>query len=61
MARLIFQQYSADLLQAMRFARNGRRLLEIPELRDDVPFCLRRDVHSVIARLESNGCIVPLT
>jgi 2-phosphosulfolactate phosphatase len=59
-ARLVFQNCVGDLAGAMKLARNGRRLLQIPELREDVEFCLRRDVYSVIARLETNGCVTRL-
>jgi 2-phosphosulfolactate phosphatase len=61
MARLTYQRFESDLGQAMTFARNGRRLLGIPELRDDVPFCLQRDIFPLVARLESNGCMVSLS
>ena len=47
-----------------RFAtsENARRLLAIPELRDDVPFCLQRDIFPLVARLEADGAIrVPAT
>ncbi len=60
-ARLIYQRFEHDLLNAMTFARNGRRLLAIPELRDDLSFCMQRDVFSVIARMEENGCVVRLS
>jgi 2-phosphosulfolactate phosphatase len=59
-ARLVYEKYSAGMAEAMELARNGKRLLGIPELRDDVAYCLRRDVFSNIARMESNGCVVPL-
>jgi 2-phosphosulfolactate phosphatase len=59
-ARLIYQRFERDFDYAMTFARNGRRLLAIPELREDVSFCMRRDIFPIIARLESNGCVVRL-
>jgi 2-phosphosulfolactate phosphatase len=52
MARNIFLAAQNDLPGAMQFARNGRRLLGIPELRDDVAFCLRRDVFPLIATMD---------
>ena len=50
-----------DLLAAMQFARNGRRLLDISELHDDVAFCLQRDVSPVVATMDRNGKITSLT
>jgi len=54
--REIFRQNSGNLNGAMRHARNGRRLLKIPELRDDVPFCLQRDLYDFTAALKE-GCV----
>ena len=36
-------------------SRNARRLLAIPELREDVPWCLRKDAHPLAARLDKDG------
>jgi phosphosulfolactate phosphohydrolase-like enzyme len=38
-------------------ATNARRLLAIPELRDDVAFCLQHDVFPLIARMEADGAV----
>jgi len=56
-ARNIRLQAGDDLLAAMKFARNGRRLLSIPELRDDVPFCLRSNVFDLAPALNPQGLI----
>jgi 2-phosphosulfolactate phosphatase len=56
-ARNAFLAANGDLLGAMQFARNGRRLLGIPELRDDVKFCLQRDAFPVLARMNPNGTV----
>src|SRR5207245_4165647 len=56
-ARQLYISLQSDLLGAMHYAENGRRLLSIPELADDVPFCLRRDMIQVVARLESDGAV----
>ncbi|HZQ47207.1 MAG TPA: 2-phosphosulfolactate phosphatase [Verrucomicrobiae bacterium] len=48
----IFQQNRHNLLEAAEHCRNGRRLLSMPELRDDVPWCLQRDLFSMVAGLE---------
>lgn len=55
LARNIHRQAGDDLLGAMQFARNGRRLLGIPELREDVPLCLRRDVYAISPALNSDN------
>ena len=57
-ARNAFLAAKSDLLGAMQFARNGRRLLVIPELKDDVPFCLQQDSCAILARLTEAGAIV---
>jgi len=47
----------ANLLEVVSEAGNGRRLLAIPELRDDVAFCLQRDVYDLVATLGQDGAI----
>jgi len=42
---------------ALRDSENGRRLLAIPELRDDVAFCARRDVFNLVAVLHADGAL----
>jgi 2-phosphosulfolactate phosphatase len=44
-----------DLKSALGQSRNGRHLLEQPELRDDVEFCAQRDRIALVARLEKDG------
>ena len=50
-------QAKADLAAAVRNSENARRLLAIPELRDDVPFCLQQDIFPLVAKLEADGII----
>jgi 2-phosphosulfolactate phosphatase len=57
MAIQIYQAAKTDLLAAMRTSRNGRRLMSLPDLRDDVEFCAQRDVFDLIAKLETDGKI----
>jgi 2-phosphosulfolactate phosphatase len=57
MARELFLQVRDDLERAVSRARNARRLLEIPELRADVAFCVRRDTLSVVAGLDRGGWV----
>lgn len=49
MARALHQLHGHDLEAALRLARNGRRLLAQPALRDDVPFCARKDAFPLLA------------
>jgi len=58
MARKLYQLSRADLLAAASEARNGRKLLSNPDLREDVPFCIRQDVFPFAAALQQDGKIV---
>ena len=60
-ARNTYLSAQSNLLSAMQFARNGRRLLAIPELHDDVAFCLRPDVSPIVASMDDDGKITSLT
>jgi 2-phosphosulfolactate phosphatase len=53
MARLVYERHEGDLIAAVSSSSNGRRLLGVPELRDDVPWCLQRDVFDFAAISES--------
>lgn len=57
MARELYLAHRSDLLAAMRLSRNGRRLLGMPDLRDDVPFCLQRDTIERVALLGADGIV----
>jgi len=46
-----------DLLAAVSNAENAQRLLAIRELRDDVAFCLQRDIFPLVAKMEADGAI----
>jgi phosphosulfolactate phosphohydrolase-like enzyme len=59
MARQLFQFAKNDLLQAAAQSRNGQRLLARPELKDDVAFCLQRDIFDFVAAMR-DGKIVML-
>ena len=56
-ARRTWIQAKPDLAAAISNSENGRRLLAIPELRDDVAFCLQRDIFPLVARMEADGAI----
>ncbi len=52
-----WREGKANLFAAVSGAENARRLLAIPELRDDVAFCLQPDVFNLTARLGRDGSI----
>jgi 2-phosphosulfolactate phosphatase len=56
-ARNAWRKAKSNLLEVVSKAENARRLLAIPELRDDVAFCLRQDVFNLIAVLARDGAI----
>lgn len=57
MARQIYAASKADILRAAADGRNGRRLLGIPELREDVPYCFQQDTIDFLARLDGEGVV----
>jgi 2-phosphosulfolactate phosphatase len=56
-ARRLFACNSHALPDAARHSRNGRRLLAIPELHDDVSFCLQQDTSPLVAFLQPDGAV----
>jgi 2-phosphosulfolactate phosphatase len=52
-----FAQAKPDFQKALQTSENARRLLSLPELRDDFAFCLQRDIFSLIATLGSDGSL----
>ncbi|HEX4266231.1 MAG TPA: 2-phosphosulfolactate phosphatase [Verrucomicrobiae bacterium] len=54
MARQVYSDSKNDLLAAASQSRNGLRLSAMPELREDVAFCLHRDVFNFVAALGSD-------
>jgi 2-phosphosulfolactate phosphatase len=60
-ARLTYQQFRHDPAAALRHSRNGRKLLSLPELADDVAFSSRRNVTRLVAALHSDGWVRPFT
>jgi phosphosulfolactate phosphohydrolase-like enzyme len=52
-----YAQAKSNLAEAICRSQNARRLLAIPELRDDVAFCLRQDVYNLVAVLGRDGSI----
>ncbi len=56
-AWVVTQHARGALGEIMAHARNGRHLLSIPELRDDVGFCLQTNIFKIVPRLNSEGLI----
>jgi len=56
----LYQTHRDNLLAAVSQSRNGRRLLSLPELRDDVSLCVQRDTLPLVAKSE-NGTITRVT
>lgn len=55
MARDIYQLAAKNVLAAASQSRNGLRLSGIPELRDDVAFCMQRNLFDFAAMLNREG------
>jgi 2-phosphosulfolactate phosphatase len=51
-----WRQAQTDLAVAVSRSENARRLLALPELRDDVAFCLQRDAFPLVAQMK-NGAL----
>jgi 2-phosphosulfolactate phosphatase len=56
-ARRAWLEAKLDLAAAIGRSQNGRRLLAIPELREDVAFCSQRDIFNVVAVMGADGAI----
>lgn len=58
LARAVYAAARRDLLSAVAAnSRNGRRLLRLPDLAEDVSFCLAENTLDFAARLDSDGMI----
>jgi 2-phosphosulfolactate phosphatase len=58
MARLIYRGASGDLHRALaEHSRNGRRVLSMPGLAEDVAFCASEDVLDLVAVMDAGGWI----
>jgi 2-phosphosulfolactate phosphatase len=56
-ARELYLLEKADLLAAVSKSRNGGRLLANPDLREDVAFCVQRDLFTLVAELGKDGAV----
>ena len=54
-ARDAFLHNRENLADAIRQSRNARRLFRLPDLRDDVEFCLRRNTLELAAVSDAEG------
>jgi len=57
LARRIYPLMQPNLLDALKQSRNGRRLLSMPALRDDVWFSVQRETISFTAQMSAEGVI----
>lgn len=57
MSRQLYLGARADLLNAIRASKNGRRLLALPDLRDDVAYCAQRDTVQFVAGMSEDGSV----
>ena len=57
MACDVYRKNHMQLLEAASKAKNARHLLNIPELAQDVEFCMQRDTHPVIGSMNTEGSI----
>ena len=55
MARQTYRIMQRDLYSAMQYARNGRRLLAMPDLKEDVRFCVQRETLTHVAGMNEAG------
>jgi len=60
-ARQLYRMQRHNLRAGLSQSRNGRRLLEQPDLRDDVAFCAGLDQTSIVAGFDKQGRIVTIT
>lgn len=57
LAREVYLRHEQDLLGAMQLSTNGLRLLSIPQLSEDVPYCLQREIYDFAAPLGADGLV----
>jgi len=56
-ARQMYGQARANLTAAIGGSQNGRRLLGLPELSDDVAFCAQVDIFNLVAVMPADGTL----
>ena len=55
-----YESAQAHLPAALGRAQNGRRLLGLPELRDDVAYCAQVNRFPLVAMLDAHGALVKM-
>ncbi len=60
-ARKLFLLENENLVAAVSESRNCRRLLSIPELKDDVAYCLQRDLLSTVIQMDKEGTVTQVS
>jgi 2-phosphosulfolactate phosphatase len=58
MAQRLYDDEKDDLLAAVSRSQNGRRLLSHPELKEDVNFCVQRNLFGVVPVMTRSGEVV---
>ena len=53
----LFRLEQNDLLTAVARSRNGRRFMALPDLREDVAFCVQRDLFELVAEMGKDGVV----
>ena len=56
-ARSLHQSYSDSLNESIKLALNARRLLEVPELAEDVSFCSQQSIHDFVVLQDDHGLV----
>jgi 2-phosphosulfolactate phosphatase len=54
-ARRAWLEAKSDVAAAVASSENARRLLAIPELREDVAFCSQRDIFPLVAKMDDGA------
>jgi 2-phosphosulfolactate phosphatase len=54
-----FLHHKPNLIAAVSAARNGRKLLSVPELAPDIAVCFQHDTLKITARMHPDGVIRP--
>lgn len=54
-ARQIYRIMQRDLLSSMQYSVNGRRLMAMPDLAEDVRFCVQRETLTILGAMNTSG------
>lgn len=57
LVRNAFRLAEADTASALKYSRNGRRLLSLPDLAPDVPICLAMNRFDFVPEMDGDGII----